>query len=150
MWHVVWGRWVWNVVWSVVKCVPPTPVMLAVVTLSTVHTYHSPPPPPQVSFTGLQSEMKSLEQFSGGQKTLVAFAFIFAIQKSDPGPFYLFDEIDAALDAQHRKFVAGGMGEVCTAGVSCDFQVTTSLLAAVRPDPASLRECPVHHDYFLS
>ena len=52
--------------------------------------------------------MKSLEQLSGGQKTLVALAFIFAIQKCDPGPFYLFDEIDAALDAQHRKSVAGG------------------------------------------
>ena len=60
----------------------------------------------QVSFSGLQSEMKSLEQLSGGQKTLVALALIFAIQKCDPGPFYLFDEIDAALDAQHRSAVA--------------------------------------------
>ena len=105
---------------------------------------------PQVSFTGLQSEMKSLEKLSGGQKTLVAMAYIFAIQKCDPGPFYLFDEIDAALDAQHRKSVAGGMGAVCSAGVSCDCHVTTSLLAAVRPDPASLRECPVHHDHVPS
>jgi len=47
-----------------------------------------------------------LERLSGGQKTVMALAFIFAIQRCDPAPFYLFDEIDAALDAQHRAAVA--------------------------------------------
>jgi structural maintenance of chromosome 3 (chondroitin sulfate proteoglycan 6) len=50
--------------------------------------------------------MKEMNQLSGGQKSLVALALIFAIQKCDPAPFYLFDEIDQALDAQHRKAVA--------------------------------------------
>ena len=61
----------------------------------------------QVSFTGQTSEMKELQQLSGGQKSLVALAMIFAIQKCDPAPFYLFDEIDQALDSQHRHAVAG-------------------------------------------
>jgi len=60
----------------------------------------------KVSFTGNQAEMKDMQQLSGGQKSLVALALIFAIQKCDPAPFYLFDEIDQALDAQHRKAVA--------------------------------------------
>ena len=61
----------------------------------------------RVSFTGANAEMKDMQQLSGGQKSLVALAFIFAIQKCDPAPFYLFDEIDQALDPQHRKAVAG-------------------------------------------
>jgi RecF/RecN/SMC N terminal domain len=49
----------------------------------------------QVSFG--MGETMSMKQLSGGQKTLVALALIFAIQRCDPAPFYLFDEIDAAL-----------------------------------------------------
>jgi structural maintenance of chromosome 3 (chondroitin sulfate proteoglycan 6) len=51
-------------------------------------------------------DVMSMKQLSGGQKTLVALALIFAIQRCDPAPFYLFDEIDAALDPQFRTTVA--------------------------------------------
>ncbi|KAL5765359.1 hypothetical protein ACOSP7_015976 [Xanthoceras sorbifolium] len=57
-----------------------------------------------VSFTG-QGETQSMKQLSGGQKTVVALTLIFAIQRCDPAPFYLFDEIDAALDPQYRTAV---------------------------------------------
>ena len=45
-------------------------------------------------------------QLSGGQESVVALSLIFAIQRCDPSPFYLFDEIDSALDAVHRAAVA--------------------------------------------
>lgn len=55
---------------------------------------------------GVGSAVSELAQLSGGQKSLVALALIFAIQRCDPAPFYLFDEIDAALDAEYRTAVA--------------------------------------------
>lgn len=58
-----------------------------------------------VQFTG-DGEAQVMQQLSGGQKSLVALTLIFAIQKCDPAPFYLFDEIDAALDAAYRTSVA--------------------------------------------
>ncbi|XP_017774625.1 PREDICTED: structural maintenance of chromosomes protein 3-like [Nicrophorus vespilloides] len=66
----------------------------------------------KVSFTDSDAEMREMNQLSGGQKSLVALALIFAIQKCDPAPFYLFDEIDQALDAQHRKAVANMIHEL--------------------------------------
>ena len=59
----------------------------------------------RISFTR-GGETMSLKQLSGGQRTLVALALIFSIQRCDPAPFYLFDEIDAALDPQYRTTVA--------------------------------------------
>ncbi|XP_053407291.1 structural maintenance of chromosomes protein 3-like [Mercenaria mercenaria] len=67
----------------------------------------------KVSFSGNRAEMRDMQQLSGGQKSLVALTLIFAIQKCDPAPFYLFDEIDQALDAQHRKAVADMIHELC-------------------------------------
>ena len=61
----------------------------------------------KVSFNGRTNEMRDMQQLSGGQKSLVALALIFSIQKCDPAPFYLFDEIDQALDPQYRNAVAG-------------------------------------------
>ncbi|KAI0718995.1 structural maintenance of chromosome protein 3 [Cerioporus squamosus] len=60
----------------------------------------------RVSFNSKVDEGLRIQQLSGGQKSLVALATVFAIQKCDPAPFYLFDEIDANLDAQYRTAVA--------------------------------------------
>ncbi|CAO3632520.1 unnamed protein product [Mucor fragilis] len=60
----------------------------------------------KVSFNSKSDEGMIMQQLSGGQKSLVALALIFSIQRCDPAPFYLFDEIDANLDAQYRTAVA--------------------------------------------
>ena len=39
-----------------------------------------------------------LESMSGGEKSITALAFVFAIQKYLPAPFYAFDEVDQSLD----------------------------------------------------
>jgi len=40
---------------------------------------------------------------SGGEQTLIALALIFAIQEYKPYSFYIFDEIDAALDKRNSE-----------------------------------------------
>ena len=60
----------------------------------------------RVSFEDPSAAPQKLKKLSGGQKSLVALAFIFAIQRADPAPFYLFDEADSALDPIHRAAVA--------------------------------------------
>eukprot|EP00049_Salpingoeca_infusionum_P006094 m.101151 g.101151 ORF g.101151 m.101151 type:complete len:1193 (+) comp13195_c1_seq1:372-3950(+) len=65
----------------------------------------------KVSFTGQEEDYHLIQQFSGGQRSVVALALIFAIQKCDPAPFYLFDEIDAALDPTFRQAVASMIHE---------------------------------------
>jgi chromosome segregation protein len=52
---------------------------------------------------GKYFDVKSL---SGGEQTLVALSLIFAIQELNPYPFYLLDEIDAALDKRNSLRLA--------------------------------------------
>ena len=56
-----------------------------------------------------------LEALSGGEKSLVSMAFIFAIQEYDPSPFYLLDEIDQNLDAMNAEKVARMIRRNCHA-----------------------------------
>jgi len=47
--------------------------------------------------------LMNIDAMSGGEKTLTALAFLFAIQRFKPAPFYILDEIDAALDRPNTK-----------------------------------------------
>lgn len=42
--------------------------------------------------------VKKLSLLSGGERTLVAMGFLFAVFRSRPSPFYVMDEVEAALD----------------------------------------------------
>lgn len=66
--------------------------------------------------------MKEINQLSAGQKTMVALALIFAIQKCNLVPFYLFDEIDCALDKERRETLANVIHELSS---SAQFIITT-------------------------
>ena len=47
-----------------------------------------------------------LRSLSGGEKTIVTLAFLFSIQEYHPAPFYIFDEVEAALDKLNSKKLA--------------------------------------------
>ena len=42
--------------------------------------------------------VRRLSLLSGGERSLTAMAFLFAVFRSRPSPFYLMDEVEAALD----------------------------------------------------
>ncbi|KAG2607917.1 hypothetical protein PVAP13_4NG306100 [Panicum virgatum] len=82
----------------------------------------------KVSFTGKG------ETQSGGQKTVVALTLIFAIQRCDPAPFYLFDEIDAALDPQYRTAVGNMIRRLA------DMSDTQFIASTFRPEIARVAD----------
>ena len=47
-----------------------------------------------------------IRSLSGGEKTLTALAFLFAIQEHEPASFYIMDEVDAALDKRNSEKLA--------------------------------------------
>lgn len=61
--------------------------------------------PEQLSATGIElsvappgKKMMALAALSGGERAMAASALIFALIRVKPSPFYLLDEVDAALD----------------------------------------------------
>lgn len=51
--------------------------------------YHAMPP---------LKRFRDMDHLSGGEKTMAAMALLFAIHSYQPSPFFVLDEVDAALD----------------------------------------------------
>jgi chromosome segregation protein len=58
--------------------------------------------------------VQRLEAMSGGEKSLTALSFIFAVQRHNPAPFYALDEVDAFLDAVNAERVGEMIEELAT------------------------------------
>ena len=50
--------------------------------------------------------VRRLASMSGGEKSLTALSFIFALQRYRPSPFYAFDEVDSFLDGANVERLA--------------------------------------------
>ena len=61
----------------------------------------APPPGVMLAVAPRGKRQTPLALLSGGERALTALAFILALQAVRPSPFYVFDEVDAALD-DHR------------------------------------------------
>jgi len=49
---------------------------------------------------------RDVEQLSGGERTMAALALLFAIHSYQPSPFFVLDEVDAALDNSNVRQIA--------------------------------------------
>uniref|UniRef100_A0A6B2FWX0 Structural maintenance of chromosomes protein 4 n=1 Tax=Myxobolus squamalis TaxID=59785 RepID=A0A6B2FWX0_MYXSQ len=54
---------------------------------------------------------KHIANLSGGEKTLSSLSLVFALHHYKPTPFYVMDEIDAALDFKNVSIVANYIKE---------------------------------------
>jgi chromosome segregation protein len=52
----------------------------------------------EIEITPAGKSMKRLSLLSGGEKSMTALAFLFAVFLARPCPFYILDEVEAALD----------------------------------------------------
>jgi len=64
---------------------------------------------------------RDMDQLSGGEKTVAALALLFAIHSYFPSPFFVLDEVDAALDPMNVASVAQYLRRHC--GVDTQFVV---------------------------
>ena len=78
-----------------------------------------------------------LSHLSGGQKTVVVAALIFAVLKLDPAPFYILDELDHALDPQYRAQIALLINEL---SAQSQFLITTFKPEIIRSASAKIFE----------
>ena len=58
----------------------------------------------KVRLTG--NKFLDIRSLSGGEKTMTALAFLFAVQEYEPASFYVLDEVDAALDKKNSEKLA--------------------------------------------
>jgi len=65
-----------------------------------------------VKITG--NKFLDIRSLSGGEKTMTALAFLFAIQEHEPATFYVLDEVDAALDKHNSEKLAKLIRSYCT------------------------------------
>ena len=62
---------------------------------------------------------RDMEQLSGGEKTVAALALLFAIHSFHPAPFFVMDEVDAALDNINLRKVCNYIRQRSENGMQC-------------------------------
>jgi structural maintenance of chromosome 1 len=87
-----------------------------------------------------QKRFRDMDSLSGGEKTIAALALLFAIHSYQPSPFFVLDEVDAALDhvnvsrvaAYVREHASPGMQFIVISLKSTFFQESETLVGVMR------------------
>jgi structural maintenance of chromosome 1 len=62
---------------------------------------------------------RDMEQLSGGEKTVAALSLLFAIHSFHPAPFFVMDEVDAALDNINLRKIVNYIGQRSKTDFQC-------------------------------
>ena len=98
--------------------------------------YHAMPP---------LKRFRDMEHLSGGEKTMAALALLFAVHSYQPSPFFVLDEVDAALDNANvekiknyiREHAGPGMQFIVISLKTGLFQGSESLVGVFRDQEAN-------------
>lgn len=98
--------------------------------------YHAMPP---------LKRFRDMEHLSGGEKTMAALALLFAVHSYQPSPFFVLDEVDAALDNANvekirnyiREHAGPGMQFIVISLKTGLFQGSESLVGVYRDQDAN-------------
>ena len=99
-------------------------------------SYHTMPP---------AKRFRDMEHLSGGEKTMAALALLFAIHSYQPSPFFVLDEVDAALDNENvgklvnyvRNHAGPGMQFIVISLKTGFFQGSEALVGVYRDQTAN-------------
>ena len=98
--------------------------------------YHAMPP---------LKRFRDMDHLSGGEKTMAALALLFAVHSYQPSPFFVLDEVDAALDNANvakisnyiREHAAPGMQFIVISLKTGLFQSSEALVGIYRDQGAN-------------
>lgn len=98
--------------------------------------YHAMPP---------AKRFRDMEHLSGGEKTMAALALLFAVHSYQPSPFFVLDEVDAALDNANvakiatyiREHAQPGMQFIVISLKTSLFQESEALVGIYRDQTAN-------------
>ena len=87
-----------------------------------------------------------MSNLSGGEKTIAALALLFAVHSYQPAPFFVLDEIDAALDNTNIGKVASyiesqkGSMNIMVISLKEEFYSHADALVGITTNPQKMRE----------
>uniref|UniRef100_A0AC35FVK5 Structural maintenance of chromosomes protein n=1 Tax=Panagrolaimus sp. PS1159 TaxID=55785 RepID=A0AC35FVK5_9BILA len=88
---------------------------------------------------------RPMDNLSGGEKTIAALALLFAIHSRNPSPFFVLDEIDAALDNTNIGKVVSYIAErsqrdmqLIVISLKEEFYNKADALVGIYPKPANI------------
>ncbi|CAI2368717.1 unnamed protein product [Moneuplotes crassus] len=71
-----------------------------------------------------KARIQTLKELSGGEKTVVALCFLFALNSLTPSYVYLLDEVDSALDQMYRGGLNKLLSQITAAGTTQIFMTS--------------------------